>query len=83
MNKFRANWQKIEEFEIIKETEKQVVYICNGRELREAKISDWASWHNTKEDARNYLIAKKEFEIEKLMSQIEYKQEEIEKIKKF
>lgn len=84
MKKFRANYgTKIEEFEIIKETEKQIVYKDQfGRESREGEISGYSSWHDTKEDAINYLIHKKQVEIDNCVSRIEYYKTEIEKIKK-
>jgi hypothetical protein len=81
MKMFRARWDRVEEFEIIKETEKQIVYTNEyGRIEREAKISDWQSWHKSKEEAVNFLIAKKQKEIDILQRQIDYKKEEMEKI---
>lgn len=83
MKRFRAGFNRIEEFEIIKETEKQVVYMSErGREEREAKISDWQSWHNSKEDAINYLVLKKQKEINICLKRIEYLKEEINRIYK-
>ena len=82
--KYRANYNSIKEFEIIKETEKQVVYKNErGAENREAKISDWCSWHNTFEEAREYIIQKEMKSIEQLLSRIKYHNEVIDKIKSF
>lgn len=84
MKKFRANSNGIDEIEIIKETNKQVVFLNSyKRETREAKISDWDSWHNTKDEAINYLVTKKQNEIDQLMAQIEYRKHQLNKIYKF
>ena len=82
MKKFRANYgTRIEEFEVTKETDKQVVYINNmGREIREAKKSDWASWHNSKEDAVNFLISKEQAKIDEKLKQIQYHKDNMNKI---
>jgi hypothetical protein len=83
MKKFRARFNEIKEFEVVKETEKQIVYINEyKRECREAKIADWQSWHNSKEDAINYLIRKKQAEINQLEARIIYIKEEMNKIYK-
>jgi hypothetical protein len=83
MIKFRERWNEIKEYEVVKETEKQLTYIDEyNRQQREAKVSDWQSWHDTKEEARSFLIVKKMKEIEKLKAQIKYKEEEIERIQK-
>lgn len=79
--KFRARFNKIEEFEVIKETEKQLVYLDErGRECREAKITDWQSWHNSKEDAKEFMIGKKRKEIEQLNNRIDFLNKEINEI---
>lgn len=83
MKKFRAKWgDRIEEIEIVKETDKQVIFInSNGRENREAKNSNWATWHNSKEEAKQYLISEQENKIEEKLRQIKSCKELIEKIK--
>jgi hypothetical protein len=50
MKKFRAGYfGELEEFEIIKETEKQVIYISkSGEKTRENKLSNWAYWFDKK-----------------------------------
>ena len=83
MKMFRARFNRVEEFEIIKQTEKQIVYIDErGREQREAKIADWQSWHTSKEEAINFMVAKKQKEINLLLGRIEYIKIEIDKIYK-
>ena len=83
MKKYRARFNKIEEFEVIKETEKQVVYLNErGRESREAKTADWQSWHNTKEEAKEFMANKKRKEIEQLNNRIDYLNKEINAIYK-
>lgn len=84
MKKFRGNYgTRIDELEIIKETEKQIVYIRkeDGREVREAKVSDWASWHETKEDAVNYMVEKQQVKINELTRLIDGCNEKIKTIR--
>ena len=84
MKKFRANYgTRIEELEVTKETDKQIVYKRkeDGREVRESKVSDWASWHETKEDAVNFMVSKQQLKIDEHLKQIEYCQERIETIR--
>lgn len=53
MIKFKAYCGKITRVEIAKETAKQVVF-ANGR--REYRHSKWVSYHDTFEDAKNYML---------------------------
>lgn len=82
MKKFRANYgTRIEELEVVKETEKTIVYIdMFGKEQRDYKVSSWNTWHDSKTEALNFLVNKKQKEIEHLYSQIKYKEEELENI---
>ena len=83
MKKFRTfSNHQITEYEVVKETEKQIVYLNErGREMREAKISDWASWHDTKSDAKDYLTTRELRKVKNYSDQIEYCKSVIEKIK--
>jgi len=84
MKKYRGNHgTRIEELEVVKETEKQIVYIRkeDGREIREAKVSDWSSWHETKEDAVNYMIEQQQVEINELTKLIHSCNEKIKIIR--
>jgi hypothetical protein len=73
MKKFRAGYfGELEEFEIIKETEKQVIYISkSGEKTRENKLSNWAYWFDKKEDAVNYLGSKEKEKLESALIEIE------------
>ena len=83
MKKFRTfSNHQITEYEVVKETEKQIVYLNErGREMREAKILDWASWHDTKSDAKDYLTTRELRKVKNYSDQIEYCKSVIEKIK--
>ena len=71
----------IEELEIVTETEKQLVYIsASGNYVREAKQSNWATWHNSKEDAVKYLIEKQQSKIDQFQLKIEFCKKDIKKI---
>lgn len=73
MKKFRAGYfGELEEFEIIKETEKQVIYISkSGEKTRENKLSNWACWFDKKEEAVNYLGSKEKEKLESNLIEIE------------
>jgi hypothetical protein len=83
MKKFRANYgSEIKELEVIKETEKQIVFITSfGHQQRENKISEWCSWHDTKEAAVNHLISREQSKIDTCLRQIEYCKQNIVRIK--
>lgn len=86
MKKFRATSTGIKEFEVLKETDKQVVYKYVSPfgaifERREVKLCDWYSWHDTHAAAKDYLIEKQMCKIGELKLQIEKCKETIEKIK--
>jgi hypothetical protein len=82
MKMFRANYgTKIEELEIIRQTEKQIIYIDSfGREQGDYKTSQWQSWHETKKEAIEYLIEKRQKEIDSCLNKIRYLEEEKIKI---
>lgn len=82
MRKYRADYlPKIELIEIVKESDKQIVYKNgNGREIRESKVSNYHSWHDTLEDAMNYLVGVEEKSIELLKSRISMHERKIKKI---
>ena len=62
---YRTQFLDIEEFEVVRTTDKQVVYIAeNGSEQRENKYSDWRTWHESKEEALDFLINKQKMAIE-------------------
>lgn len=73
MKKFRAGYfGELEEFEIIKETEKQVIYTSkSGVKTRENKFSNWAYWFDKKEDAVNYLGSREKEKLESTLIEIE------------
>ena len=59
---------KIEPIEIMKETEK-TIFLIGG--LKERKVSEWGSWHDTWEDARQFLLKEAEKNAESLRLQLE------------
>ena len=63
----------IEEVEVERETDKQVVLQAkNGyRSRRENKVSDWRNWHDTWESAHAFLIANAEMNVESLRMRLE------------
>lgn len=85
MKKFRATSTGIKEFQVVKETDNQIVYLVPGLngdiERREAKLTDWQTRHDTHAAAKDYLIEKQMSRIGELKLQIEKCKETIEKIK--
>jgi len=82
IKKYKAIFGKIEECEILRETDKQIVKVNSlGREVRESKISDWQSYHDTYEDAKAHLIQKEEKEVDRLKVLLKKAVEQLDKMK--
>lgn len=84
MIKYRTDrWgDKIESLEVLKETEKQIVYMNrHGREIREAKSSEWQKWHDTWEEAKDSLLRRAESRVQSLRCQLEKANGELGNIK--
>lgn len=82
MKKWRATTSgTLVEKEIIKETEKQVVYLENNREVREHKTSDWVIWGDTKEEVKEKIIESLTREANNVSARLESLINRIEKIK--
>lgn len=72
----------IVERDIVRKTEKQVVYLSSrGTEEREAIKSTFQNWFNTKEEAKSFLIKRCEDEIRGCKRRISDAELLIEKIK--
>ena len=82
MKKFRAYRNEIIEHEVVKETEKQIVYKSKwgGRDVRESKEGTWYSWHDTFDSAKNRLIYDANEKIKTALSIVEYHRSELSKI---
>jgi len=80
MKKFRANYYGvITVHEVVKETEKQIVFINKyanwigneiTKEVRENKVSKHYRWHDSFEEAKNDLIEYRDFRLKSLKSQL-------------
>ena len=81
---------EIEEFELVKETEKTIWFKnpiqrwaseeITLREEKELKETIYNTWHDTFEDAKNYLVQREKNRIEFLLKEIEISSKKIEKI---
>lgn len=82
-SKYKAYLGRIEKVEIIKETSKMVLIksVTYG-ERRELKESDWYSYHDTFEDAKNWIINHIQSKIDNYKRQIEIKEKELDKAKR-
>jgi hypothetical protein len=90
MEKFKTTYgDSITKYEVIKETEKQITFIHKwtdwnkkeqSRELRENKDSTYHKWHDTFEDAKNYLIEYNKNKISNLENQITKAKEVLSKV---
>jgi len=75
--KYRASCGRIEFVEVLRETEKQVIVAyCrhDGKpaERREAKISEWHSWHDTWADAHAALVKQAQDEVDEFQGRLDY-----------
>jgi len=78
MYKYRAIWETIEKFEVIKETPKQVVFInVRGGQDRELKKTSYFSWHDTFAEAKQALIDKKQFEVDSIERRLKNAKEKL------
>ena len=80
MIKYKAilSLARIDKIEIAKETEK-TVFLSNGRKAN--KVSDYASWHDTWEDARQHLLREAEEEAASLRLRLQRVNGKLENIK--
>lgn len=62
MIKYRTGLGKfIAAIEVVRDTPKMVVFSRdNGTERKEAKRSNWGNWHDTWEDAHEFLLSRAE-----------------------
>ena len=77
MKKYRVKWQEINEYEVVKETPKQIVFLEPGwndkttfKESREAKKSGYQNWFDTWEQAHDFLVEASKRKIKGLESRI-------------
>lgn len=70
---YRTMWSTgIEAVEVIRKTENQVVYLNDrGVEQRENKRSEWQNWHDTWEQARDFLMECSQNKVDVLRRQLE------------
>jgi hydrogenase maturation factor HypE len=83
---FRASniiFDSIELVEVIRETDNSVWFINkHGKQVRENKESNYASFHKTKGEAKKYMISKYREKIESAKRQIDSYKSKISKIEK-
>ena len=70
---YRLRWAKIEPFEVLRTTEKQVVLASprKGSEERQAKETEWYTWHDTWEEAHARAVANAQRKVDSLRKQLE------------
>lgn len=82
IKKYKAFMGKIEEWEILRETAKQVVVVNGlGREVRESKNCDWHSYHDTYEEAKQHLVDKAQAEVDSAERMLKLKIKRLEEMK--
>ena len=70
---YRVRWAKIEALEVLRTTEKQVVLPNphrKGGEEREAKETEWYTWHETWEAAHARIVADAQKKVDNLRQQL-------------
>ena len=81
IKKFKAIMGRIEEVEVVRETAKQVVVNGSFGEERRVKESDWCSYHDTYEQAKQWIVNKEQERVNKAEIKLKCAQEELEKAK--
>ena len=67
MIKYRTRFNEIEAFEIVRETENQVILMLdNGRENRSNKVTDLTNWFDTWEEAHAFLVDQAQRDVDSL-----------------
>jgi len=70
---YRVRWGKIEAIEVLRTTDKQVVLPSpsKGGEERQAKETDWYTWHETWEAAHARLVSDAQAKVDGLRKKLE------------
>lgn len=73
MIKYRTRWDNIEAVEVLRETDKMVFVHGRGgrKEEREAKRSDYQNWFDSWGEAKAFLVANAEKDVEDARMQLE------------
>lgn len=72
----------IEEVEVVRETEKQVVILTySGKERRESKRSDFHNYFDDWQSAKDFILEKAQIEVDRLRRQLEVAKGELGNIK--
>lgn len=79
-SKYRVQGTKIEKLEVVKETEKQIVYKFNNHEYRQAKTSSYQMWFCDFDSAKLYLIDKHERMVESAKRSLESKTKDLQTV---
>ena len=67
MIKYRTRFDKIEEFEILRETEHCIISSDTVRgKRREKKESNYSNWHDSWGEAHEFLVSKAQSEVDSL-----------------
>jgi len=78
MLKYRTQWEKIEAIEVARETKTQIVTLRkDGGEDRESKRAGWRNWHDSWEDAHNFLLSVYGKKIQELQRRIDDENEKL------
>ncbi len=70
---------RVEEYEIVKTTEKTVTFKAERNERTEYKSTDYYKWSETFEGAKQHIVDHYSNKIKKLESSIEYQRVELNK----
>lgn len=76
--KYKSRWEEIEKVEIDRETDTSVW--LKGEKYSVRKNTSWDNYHDTFEEAKDFIRQRELREIQNLESSIEYHREKIKKI---
>lgn len=80
---YRLQFDNIEAFTVVAETPKTVTYLSrwDSKPVREAKGSDWRTWHRTFEEAQAEGVRRLERRVQSAKDQLDECQGKLDRIK--
>lgn len=82
MKKFKAHhsFLEITEHECVKETDHLVTIMQNGKPVKQGKITQYDSWHDTFDDAVNFLMVMEHKKLQGILEKAQYHRDRIDEI---
>jgi hypothetical protein len=75
---YRAWLGKIDAHEVIAETA-EFITLANNPKRREKKITEWSSWHPSREMAKAWLVEQAQAKVKRIEDELAFRREELAK----